>query len=403
MKRTVHQNREKLATSRSLPERMSDSMDILCLCPNRQNVENILPITDSLKTMARARVDFLKMDGFFAQDTESLLEGQNIVKLPIMLPQSFYFMGELEKLKYLRRIRKIIAFDKRYDVVLLGGMGIIEFHITRLLKRRFGTKIFLIQDAISLTPEGRSLKKRLRSIFYGFQIRHNLCTRIFVSGEATKRTLKSDEVHEHLIMVTGIPRFSYLFDQKLDNTCRPTSDVLKILYLTAAYEWHGFSSRETEIQNETIQVLERMSESDCQDVAITVRLHPRLKLKVTSEKVTVEDGLMTPIFKSIQQSDTVLSSTYPSTALFEALWFGKQAVVVREDDDYGTILDGKRLEQAIPIIPFAAFKENPIKVIRDFHHVIEPHLKEYYISAKSEESVKIICHQILIDLQNDCL
>jgi len=254
-------------------------VNILCVCSNRQSFENVFLVVKQFPS--QFEIDFLDLKGIYHQ-YDLNKENVNTIDIQHKLNKPFYLMNELERLYVVVKIKKNIYFQENYDIIILGDLGIIEYSIVKKLKKSYNTKIFFIQDSILLYPENKNFKKLLRKVFYNFETRQNICDNIFVSGEATKLTLIADRVKSGIIINSGIPRFNYLFSNiESDNNNFSNN---KVLFLTAAYKWHGYNNKEI-LQKNFIDSLDSIA-LKYPNIEINIRQHPRdynnYSLKVTN-------------------------------------------------------------------------------------------------------------------------
>ena len=365
---------------------------ILCICPNRQTIKNIVPVVNLLKLTKGVRVDFLNVDPFLHQDVMPLLNNENIINLGISINKPFFRLSTMGRLMVvLFKIPKF-RFEHSYDILLIGGLSILEYFITKRLKiRNSSIKVFLIQDAILLYPEKHIFRKRIRTFIYGFRNYRNLCDVIFVSGEASKNTLIIDGVNREKIFVTGIPRFSELFNYSYNNV--NIRRKINILFISGGFSWHG----DQKLVKKQIAIIEKLNVFAANNInlEIGVKIHPRdydlsdISHDFTNLRFYGRESIDN--YKLILNYDIVACAFIPSTLIFEASWLSKMALVIT---DGGITKENQKYIKDIPFVSIDKFFELIYDIDAQGKKMCLNNIANY-ISEKSKYSDELIVKKII--------
>ena len=243
----------------------------------------------------------------------------------IKMNKPFYLLSSLRKIYFYFLFRKELKnIKEKYDIIISGRIGLLEYAIIKYFKKiSYITKSYSINDSILIYHEQNSIFKKIRLIIYGFQVRQNICDKIFVSGEISKKTLIKDGVNEDKILISGLPRFKKYFDKsfKLNNQ----NDDNKVLILTGAHKWNGYNSW----QKDQEDFLLHLDSLYIKDYNINIKPHPRdnfnfgklEKLNILSKEIDIDTA--------IANHDIIVCATSLSTALIQAGLLGKKTLFIK--------------------------------------------------------------------------
>lgn len=370
--------------------------ELLCICQNRQSVNNLLPIIKIVKSKGDINIDFLNIDSFLHQNVTSLISGEKLIDLDMSLEKPFFQMNSIERLKVVLLDIPKVKFKKKYDLLLLGGIGVLEYYIAKQIKKSYKTKIVLVQDAILLYPEKYINKKKLRKFIYGFKTRQNICDKIFVSGEATQKTLLADGVKKRKIIVSGIPRFEKLFDN-YSTLLIQNNSKFKILFLTGGFKWHGQNKLEQEEQNVLLD-LNDFAKENSDILSISLKTHPRT---YTTENYSDLKYLQIipkeneDLYRLIKQYDLIICGQQISTLIFESFWLDKKCVYISPSKIYKMAVEKKFINDVKIVNRIVDLK----LIIKNLQNdVIDTKLlsqnRNFYISSNSKTSKILIAKEI---------
>lgn len=330
---------------------MSNSINALIICENRQEVEDLLPIARSLPQVCSGpcQVTLLHTDQFHLQNVtasieqhgvENAIELQNLHPIDKPLHLNSYFTKLAVVLKNRQQIESIA---EPFNVMLCGVDGAIQRVFMHYIARNGGYSGIVIHGILS-RAEKRSTRTQLRLAMKSVQRRlvralgmsylemgslgQADANGFFVAGETTKNTLADQGVPADRIHVVGLPRFSPLFQ----NAGPRPVDVPKfrVLFLPGAWKWAGDVDEHAAQQRMTRLIFETIIKLDAEldtEVQLVIKLHPRESAEdyawlADKRQVEITSG---DLRHSIESSDLVVSVA--STALFEAL--AVQRLIVR--------------------------------------------------------------------------
>lgn len=369
---------------------------ILCMASNKQQIQNLIPITNKLKNDKGCEIVYLNLDSIFHQGTKELLEKERTIDFNFKLKKPYYLLSEFKRLIYYFKIRTNIYFEQKYDAILLGSLGIVEYAICMKIKKNQKINIFLIQDSILLWPEKYNFKKNLRKIFYFFKSRYNICDKIFVSGEATKDTIVADGGKEELLEVSGLPRFEYL---RKNNELDLNQESINILFLGKALSWHGKNNLENQIKR-ILDELETISNEN-DKFKVYFRKHPRESLKYQYQNITIVEPSSESISTSLSRADIIIDTSFPSTVLFEALHLGSKILYVKSNIDYAKMAGYKKFIEIVNFSKLHNIENNIFKVIKNINSKISDDINYFLLLSDINPSDKI-CDEIKYCLENRC-
>lgn len=371
-------------------------INVLCICPNRQTVLNILPVINTMREEKEVHISFLNVDPFLHQDTASLIVKEDLVELNIRLKKPFYQLSVIGQLITIFLQFPKISFGKEYDILILGGLGVFEYYIAKKLKKNNKTKVYLIQDAILLQPENFLIKKKLRKFIYGFKNYRNICDKIFVSGKATKDTMVMDGIIRDKVIISGIPRFSDLFikNQKLE---KKRERKIKVLFLGTAFRWHGKANLEKK-ELKILSQLEIFAKTNSDIIKVFLKRHPRDntdKNYAFLKHIKILTNNKSNNYEVIEKFDLIICAQSISTLIFEAQWLNKMVIFLFPNKSE-IKANEERLRKNLLIIENFYDLKNVLKDI--YKNKIDNRLfgnnKNYFISEKSEFAKKIISKEI---------
>lgn len=295
---------------------------LICSIDN-ENLKNFNPLQEKENDL---KFTFFDLSNFH-KNRIKYNNSAKIIYSSIKLKKPFYLLNIIERLKsvylFKQEIKKIIS---EYDIVICGRIGILEFELIKYLKKNFKTLAYSINDSILIYHEQANLFKKIRMIIYGFQVRQNICDKIFVSGQVSKQTLIKDGVNKDKIIISGLPRFKKYFDQSFKKRKENTNDNL--LVLTGAHEWNGYN----EWQRDQVNFLKKLNYLNTSNLSINVKPHPRdnfnfnqlENLNILNEEIDIN--------KVINSHDIVVCATSLSTGLIQAGLLNKKTLFIKTRD-----------------------------------------------------------------------
>ena len=345
---------------------------------NLKNFEPLLKDHGELDFTIFDLSNFHKNEIIYNNDVDKIYSSIDVKK-------PFYLLNIYQKLKAVLNFRKEIKkIIHEFDIVICGRVGILEFELIKYLKKNFNTLAYSINDSILIYHEQASIFKRLRLIIYKFQVRQNICKKIFVSGTVSKNTLIKDGVKKDKIIISGLPRFKKYFNKSMNGTVK--NAFPKILVLTGAHEWNGYHKWQ-EDQNEFLFKLDCLN---IKNVIINIKPHPRdnfefnqlSKLNILDKEVNID--------RAIQEHDIVICATSLSTALMQAGLLNKKTLFINTRD-LSYLMDS--YDYYISNFPTISKTE----LVADFYKKAlknNANVLDKFISKKSLYSTEIILNEI---------
>lgn len=360
-------------------------MKFLFLSPNQQCLKNLIPIAKKIQKKDHS-VTFLNLDSVYKQNTSQRITNFDEIGLDIRSNQAFYFLDKIGKLKLLFKIYIESKKIPEFTHVIIGSMGTPEYLIAKRLKKKNEAKIYLIQDSILFNAEKKGRLSYVRNLISGGQHRKEICEKIFTSGEATKEVLMQDGVSSDKIIVSGIPRFKYIFD-KISKQKNDSAEKKDVLFLTSAFKWHD-SKKGDNREKKQLKIIDRL-EKVCKSngLHLTVRLHPRLYLKPECCYAHIEHQDV-PLEESIDDHKYIVSAHAVSTVLLESLWFKKKVIFIAKDNKKGW--DIGYLGESLIWTDLQGLSK-ALNQDNDYSN------NDYYISKNTKHSVKLILDEIFED------
>ena len=334
-------------------------MNILVLCENKGNLKNVHPILKSLEKQTDINIFYFNLDMFFHQNTRIDFIYNQVITMPLVFKTIFYNQNKIARLNALRLLKKNINIKSNIDLIIAGSFGVIEYTIAKeIIKLNSNCKLVFIQDSILLQTEKYYKSDYLntfRNWYYGNNPRQNICDIIFVSGMATKNVLVSDGVFKQKLKITGIPRFSYLFEHNQ----MAVTQKKKLLILMGANEWHGYKKDLASFEKYVINKIGSLAVNNTIPYRVAIRPHPRGNKGIPNKLNMVEENTSSiSVNNSIRGSDIVVSIGYPSTSLFESILLGKDVYLINNKDIDYKVYDKDIYEKTIFVLSLEDFITN---------------------------------------------
>ena len=377
-------------------------MNILILCENKGNLNNVHPVLESLQVTLDINIIYFNLDIFFHQNTRDYCNNNQIITPPLAFDKPFYRKNKIARLYTLCLLKRNINLGIDIDLIIAGSFGAVEYTVANaIINNNSNCKLIFIQDSILLQTEKyykRNIFNVIRNWYYANQHRLNICDFIFVSGSVTKNVLVADGVQEKKIEIAGIPRFSYLMSNQYEQT-----NTNKILILLGALEWHGYNKRLIQFERFVMNEINNLIIKHTTSYNILFRPHPRGNIEFPrSLSNYIEDASMIEINDSIIESDIIVSIGYPSTSLFEAVLLKKNVYLIKNEQINYKINQQDVFDETINVIELDDFI---YKIKNDLIHrnrnegYINSNI-HHFISDKTPNSVRRITDAILLNKIN---
>jgi len=377
-------------------------LNILILCENKGNFNNIHPVLESLEVNLDINVIYFNLDIFFHQNTRDYFNNNQIITPPLVFDKPFYSKNKIARLNTLRLLKKNINLGIDIDLIIAGSFGAVEYTVANaIINNNTNCKLIFIQDSILLQTEKyykRNIFNVFRNLYYANQHRLNICDIIFVSGSVTKNVLIADGVQEKKIEITGIPRFSYLMNNQSYQT-----NTKKVLILLGANKWHGYNKKLFQFECFVINEIKKLIIEHTITYNILFRPHPRGNINFPrSLDNYIEDASVIEINDSILESDIIVSIGYPSTSLFEAVLLKKNVYLIKDGHINYKVNQQDIFDETINVIELDDFI---YKIKNDLIHrnrnegYINSNI-HHFISDKTPNSVRRITDAILLNKIN---
>jgi len=358
-----------------------ESKKILICSIDNENLKNFEPL---IPYFSDHKVTYFDLSNFHKNKINYSHKDINKISSSVKLEDSFYLLSPVKRLiislKFYFDLKKI---NDDYDIIITGRVGILEYLLIKYFKKKNNALSFSINDSVLIYHEQSSLFKKIRKIIYGFDVRQNICDKIFVSGEVSKQTLLKDGVDNNKIIVSGLPRFKKYFESQ--GKVRK-SENKNILIITGAHKWNGYNDWQSD-QNMFLKVINELKNHSYN---INVKPHPRDTFNFnTLHNLNILNS-STDINKLITKHDIIVCATSISTVLIQAGLMSKKTLFVKTRD-LGHIMDSFRF-----YLDNSAFKKIEHFDSASFESAELPKndLLNMYISNKSIYSSKIITDEI---------
>jgi len=303
----------------------------------------------------------------------------------IKVSKPFYLLGIIKRLYvtflFVNELNKI---KDSFDIIICGRVGILEYYLIKHFKKINNCKAFSVNDSILIYNEQSSFFKKIRLAVYGFNIRQNICDKIFVSGQVSKETLIKDGVTKQKIVVTGLPRFKKYFLSK--KILKNDSECKNVLILTGAHKWNGYHSWQKD-QEKFLKTINQISKGAYE---INIKPHPRDTFDFTRLKNLNILSKKSDIDEEIINNDIIISVTSISTGLIQAGWLSKKILFIKSRNLSYLMDSFSNFILEFPTVELKDFKIDSLFKAR------KPNSKilDMYISKKSLDSPKLIINEI---------
>ena len=359
---------------------MENKKILICSIDN-ENLKNFEPL---IPYFSNYEVTYFDLSNFHKNKINYSHKDINIISSNVKLEKSFYLLNPMKRLiKSLAFYFDLRKINHDYDIIITGRVGILEYLLIKYFKKKNNAQSFSINDSVLIYHEQSSVFKKIRKIIYGFDVRQNICEKIFVSGEVSKQTLLKDGVDNNKIIVSGLPRFKKYF--KLQDKVQKSTNK-NVLIITGAHKWNGYNDWQDD-QNMFLKVINELKNHSYK---INVKPHPRdtFNFNILNNLNILNSS--TDINKLINKHDIIVCATSISTVLIQAGLMSKKTLFVKTRD-LGHIMDSFRF-----YLDNFAFKRIEHFDSESFESAELPKndLLDMYISNKSISSSKIITDEI---------
>jgi len=271
-----------------------------------QNNEHILNMNPVLEEMQKAgfTCDYLDTRAVYKQKLEFNTK-YPLIKLPFPnLKNSFYHLSSIQRINYIRSVRKIIkSLAKEYDLFVFGNDGAIQRLLNYYAKKEdkpsvmildglVGSNKYSYRDVLLFSKEKvkdvkikavESLKHFISKFFSGSSISPYMpstigssnLNAIYTIGDFSKSYLEGHKHKATEVFSYGLPRMREHFLNK-DIFFIPKKPK-SICFITSAYKWHNLEHfHNSQIQDILLieECIDEMFPDDDQ-VKLYVKLHPR--------------------------------------------------------------------------------------------------------------------------------
>lgn len=351
---------------------------VLFVPSNDTQSEMFLRICNELPSGLSA--EFLNLDEYYQQNSMTVLgesrfrvtslETSVNVRINLVRP------GRIGKLIFTLSVRRPLfrlLQEIEPDILVVGNdSGLLEYLVVRWAHEQ-GKPSLLVQDGLRrqrkvperLTPRKRFwrfLMRLARGYWQSEGYGHGGCTRIAVSGPATKEQLVQEGISDHRIIVTGQPRYDHLRLAPLrakTNVQEPATVVF------ADQPFGAWECSEAEEHSFMLNVLRELCEID--SILPVIKPHPRrprgqLRNWIEQEQLQKVKVCDEPNMISVLQTTDLLIAVN-STAGLEALILGIPLVTLEFpgtpwDEPYSIagvatkVTETHQLSQAVKLLLF---------------------------------------------------
>ena len=362
---------------------MKKTKILICSIDN-ENYKNFHPLIE--KYSDDFEFDLLDLSNFHKNKIEYSSKIKKIIYSKISMKSPFYLQGIIKKTFHSFLFKKEVKMIKsKYDSIICGRVGILEYILINHCKKNHNAKAFSINDSILIYHEQSSFFKKIRLAIYGFRVRQNICDKIFVSGEISKKTLINDGVCNKKIIITGLPRFKKYFIK--DKKVNRKSNLQNVLILTGAHKWNGYN----QWQEDQETFLRKMNQLSLEKYKINIKPHPRdtfdfntlNNLNILSKKSDID--------KEIMNNDIVLCATSISTGIIQAGLLSKKILFIRTRDLSYIMKSFTYFISKFSTVNFEDFNINSLLKAE----IPNRDILNEYISKNSLDSEKTIVHEII--------
>jgi len=408
------------------------TIKLLIVSESRHEVESLFPVAEELKRISEGKVRFTfgSLDKFYFQNVSSLLAKFNAPYFDIIPRRTLN--KPITKYKEIVEIwtvwinqARIGRLIKGFDGVFCGFDGMLQriliaeakaqkkpaFQIINALEFQqppalnFGTQALLqVRKLVKLAMIHWLNCKFIRvpgDIGFGG------CDLIFVMGQHVKDVLISKGLRGSRIIVSGLPRFSYIFSDEFKETQRQSISNNKsfdMLFLPGSFLWHhdriGHEKQQYQLK-ELVQLTKILGEN----YRLFIKIHPREDDKFYDWICENDQIKILPkdfdLYDAIRRASIVL--TVMSTGMFEAIALKRIAVVLEfplMKQSRKSILNPAAYEPILTVDTLNALKNLVLEVSKNQDYYDELLAKEsgildYYIDPKTPYAAEEVAREIL--------
>jgi len=408
------------------------TIKLLIVSESQHEVESLFPVAEELKGISEGEIQYVfgSLDNFYFQNVSSLLAKFNAPYLDIIPRRTLNkpitkYREIFEILTVWINQARISRLIGGFDAVFCGFDGMLQriliaeakaqkkpaFQIINALEFQqppaldFRTQALLqIRKLIKLAMIHCLNCKFIRvpgDIGFGG------CDLIFVMGQHVKDVLVSKGLKGSRIVVSGLPRFAYLFGDKFKKTERPSITNKKpfdMLFLPGSFLWHHDRIGH-ERQQHQLKELVKLVKILGKNYRLFIKVHPREDEKFydwISEndqiKILSKDF---DLYDAMHEASIVL--TVMSTGMFEAIALRRIAVVLEfplMKQSRKSILNPAAYEPILTVDSPNALKNLILEVSKNqksYDDLLEREIGilDYYIDPKTPHAAGVAARQIL--------
>ncbi len=406
-----------------------DSNRLLFFPQNETHLENMIPLLPILEKQGFL-CEFIDASKLYHQNIYSNYSNLNLIKLETTCKKPFYTSSTLEKIKYVKTLKKELKSIKHnYEGFFIGNDGSLQRLVIKTLSVK---KTFFLVDAIIndntfsfwnifrhsayKTYDLKDWARRkikltsmrlIRYLPYNYFLPSEIgtirTTRVYVLGDYVKDVLISRGLPKSRIKAWGLPRFSKILEYKHKGENLQPGGKFKIMTLTQSAIWHNDHVKE-EVQIKQlfklITLIENIRKKYKLDIELNIRLHPRdiaddRSYFFKKDFVHLLEG---DLYTQLMEHDLVVATS--STVLLETLAINGRVAVMMLMDQWW------RYERSFLKLPcFHKFHDKK-ELENYFLHLIEGgEFKrtglEQLIDDQLENSAQLIANDVLETLKEN--
>ena len=413
------------------------TIKLLIVSESQHEVESLFPVAEQLKRISEGKVQFTfgSLDKFYFQNVSSLLTKFNAPYFDIIprrtLNKPITNYKEIVEIWTVwinqARIGRLI---KDFDAVFCGFDGMLQRILIAEAKAQ-KKPAFQIINALEF-QQPPALNSRTHALL---QVRKLIklamihwlnckfirvpgdigfggCDLIFVMGQHVKDVLISKGLRGSRIVVSGLPRFSYIFsDEFKKNQGQSVSNKksFDMLFLPGSFLWHHDIIGH-EKQQYQLQELVKLTKILGKDYRLLIKIHPREDEKFYDWISENDQIKILPkdfdLYRAIDDASIVL--TVMSTGMFEAIALQRIAVVLEFPlikQSRKSILNPAAYEPIVTVYTPNALKNLVLEVSKNQSCYDDLLAKEigilnYYIDPKTPYAAEEIAREILSFVNN---
>lgn len=408
------------------------SIKLLIVSESQHEVESLFPVAEQLKRISEGKVQFTfgSLDKFYFQNVSSLLAKFNAPYFDIIPRRTL--KKPITKYKEILEIwsvwinqARIGRLLKDFDGVFCGFDGMLQRILITEAKAQKKPAFQIInalefQQPPALNFQTQALLRVRKLIKLAMMhwlnckfirvpgdIGFGGCDLIFVMGQHVKDVLISKGLMGSRIIVSGLPRFSYIFSDEFKKSKRqsvPNKKSFDMLFLPGSFLWHhdivGHEKQQLQLK-ELVKLVKILGKN----YRLFIKIHPREDEKFY-DWISANDQIKIlpkdyDLYEAIREASIVL--TVMSTGMFEAIALQRIAVILEfpiMKQSRKSILNPAAYEPILTVDTPKSLKNLVLEVSKNQNCYDDLLAKEigildYYIDPKTPYAAEEVAREIL--------